>query len=454
MTSAELSPQVIAELRSLLGDAHVLVDPDSTVGQRTDWTGRWLAPPTVIVVRPADTAEVQAVMNACRSVGVPVVAQGGNSGLVGGATPTGSAVLVSTVRLDSLGPIGGDGQISVGAGVTLAAVQAAARAATLRTAVDMGSRDVATVGGMVATNASGLRAARWGPMRRWVTGLEVVLADGSLLDRMDGLPKDATGYDLIGLMCGSEGTLGVVTRVRLSLLAVPEQVCAAWVTFEGLGAAVEAARSWCASVPEVEAVELLDDRSLALLSPMRGRGTGTRSGGAEPAAVLVEARGRSGVDALLAAAIEASTGVVGTEVAVDAPGVARLWERRDAVPLAIRAAGVPVKGDVAVPVDRVVDLIREVRALAEHVVCFGHVADGNIHVNVLGVGPAEREAMERGILRVAVELGGTISAEHGVGRAKTPLIGWRRTATERAAFAAVKRSLDPSGILNPGVIVS
>jgi len=448
----EVSRDLIAELGSLVGPAHVLVDPDATLGQRSDWSGRWVAPPAAIVVRPADTAEVRAVVLCCGLAGVPVVAQGGNSGLAGGATPTGAAVVMSTVRLDSIGPIGPDGQICVGAGATLASTQAAARAGALRVAVDLGSRDVATIGGMVATNASGLRAARLGPMRRWVTGLEVVLADGTLLDRMDGLSKDATGYDLLGLLCGSEGTLGVVTGVRLQLLGVPEQVCAAWVTFDNLGSAITAACSWFAAIPDVEAVELLDDRSLALVSGGAGR-AGTGTGAPGQAAVLVEACGRSGVDTLLAAAIEGSAGVLHTEVAVDAPGLARLWARRDAVPLAIRAAGVPVKGDVAVPVDRIEELIAEVRSLAGHVVCFGHVVDGNIHVNVLGVGSAGRDEVEHGILRVAASLGGTISAEHGVGRAKVSMLGWRRTEAELAAFAAIKRAFDPDGLLNPGVIV-
>jgi len=179
----------------------------------------------------------------------------------------------------------------------------------------------------------------------------------------------------------------------------------------------------------------------------------TLAGAPGQAAVLVEVCGRSGVDGLLFAAIEDTAGVVQTEVAVDAPGLARLWARRDAVPLAIRAAGVPVKGDVAVPVDRIEELIAEVRSLAGHVVCFGHVVDGNIHVNVLGVGSAGRDEVEHGILRVAASLGGTISAEHGVGRAKVSMLGWRRTEAELAAFAAIKRAFDPDGLLNPGVIV-
>lgn len=220
---------VVTALRAAVGERFVLTDPAMTAGYCTDWTGRYTGP-VVAVVRPADTAEVVAVLRCCATHTVPVVAQGGNTGLVGASVPratreppTGALpIVVSMTRLDALGPVDRAArQVTAGAGTTIGTLRAHAAAAELVYGVDLASRDSATVGGTIATNAGGLQVVRYGDTRTQVAGLEVVLADGSVVSRLDGLVKDSTGYDLSGLFVGSEGTLGIVTAARLRLNAEP-----------------------------------------------------------------------------------------------------------------------------------------------------------------------------------------------------------------------------------------
>src|SRR5215208_2108924 len=247
-----------AALADIVGAGHV-VGGD---GYERDWTGRF-GGPARLVVRPGDTAEVAAVVHACAEHGAPVVPQGGNTGLVGGGVPRGGEVLLSLRRLDALGAINRAAmQVEAGAGVTLAALQAHARAAGLDAAVDFGARDSATVGGLVATDAGGMRALRHGTVRARVAGLEAVLADGTVLDRRSGLLKDNAGYDLPALLVGSEGTLGVITSVRWRLVPLlPARVAA-------LGSLAEAAALLAAlrpALPSLEAADFFLDDGMELV---------------------------------------------------------------------------------------------------------------------------------------------------------------------------------------------
>ncbi|HEY8216757.1 MAG TPA: FAD-binding oxidoreductase, partial [Acidimicrobiia bacterium] len=214
------SDALLRELAEAVGAAHVLVDPELRAGYETDWTRRYHGE-ACAVVRPGSTAEVAAVLRACNDARVPVVPQGGNTGLVGGSVPrprSGSVVL-STNRLDAVGAVDADnGEVVVGAGAPLAAVQAAARAAGWEMGVDLAARDTATVGGMVATNAGGEHVVRYGRMRNHVLGVEAVLADGAIVGRVPALRKDATGLEWGGVLAGSEGTLAVLTHVHLALV--------------------------------------------------------------------------------------------------------------------------------------------------------------------------------------------------------------------------------------------
>ncbi|HEV7535864.1 MAG TPA: FAD-binding oxidoreductase, partial [Acidimicrobiia bacterium] len=232
--------RLVSSLADVVGPAHVLVDPDLTTSYETDWTGRFIGR-AAAVVRPGTTAEVAAVMALLHGVGRPVVPQGGNTGLVGGGVPLHGEVVVSLRRLASFGEVDvAAGQVTVGAGATLGAVDDAAAGVGLAVGVDLAARGSATIGGMVATNAGGLRMLRYGAMRAQTAGVEAVLADGRVLSHLGGLAKDNTGYDLAGLLAGSEGTLAVVTRVRLRLVPRLEHRTTGLLAFPDVESALEA----------------------------------------------------------------------------------------------------------------------------------------------------------------------------------------------------------------------
>lgn len=419
-------------LAAVVGPDHVLTDPDLRAGAEVDWTGRWRGAARA-VVRPGSAAETAAVLAECGRAGVPVVPQGGNTGLVGGAVPTGGAVVLSTRRLTALEPVGPDGTVVVGAGATLAAVQAHARAAGWQLGLDWAARDTATIGGAVATNAGGLRVLRWGPARAQLVGAEAALASGALLSRVDGPLKDSTGYDLSGLFCGSEGTLGVLTRLRLRLVPpLPARRSVALAGVPSIGAAqalLTAARRLDPAAAEVFGAAALD--LLDLPAPLPDRW---------PVYVLLETLDE----------IDDLAGAGDAVLAVDAADRARLWRYREEISPAVSRAGVPVKLDVSVPGERLAGIWA---ALADDpgTVLFGHLAEANLHVNVLGA--ADEEATTDRVLRLVAAAGGSISAEHGIGRAKTRWLHLTRSPAELAAMRAVKAALDPAGILNPGVLL-
>src|SRR4051812_11867702 len=324
-----MSEDLLSRLRAAVGNAHVLTG-DLVAGYDTDWTGRWHGRP-LAVVRPGDTGEVREVVLACGAEGVPLVPQGGNTGLVGAAAPADGEVVLSTRRLDAVGvPDPGTGTIEAGAGAPLERVQDAARAAGLEVGVDLASRGTATVGGVVATNAGGARVLRAGTTRQQVLGLEAVLADGSVVTRMSGLPKDNVGYDLVQLLTGSEGTLGIVTRVLLRVTSRPAARAAALVAVDGMPAAVGLLVALRAVVPGLDAVEFLtaDGMDLVLAAgrasaPFRERAA---------VHVLAEAVGPD-ADLLVEALADAVAGVEGVGDAAVAVGDAdrkRLWALREA----------------------------------------------------------------------------------------------------------------------------
>ena len=442
---------VEAELASAVGAEHVLTDPDLRAAAEVDWTGRWRGRCRA-VVRPGSTAQVAAVLTACADAGVPVVPQGGNTGLVGGSVPVGmpDAVVLSTRRLAGLGPVDEAGTVVVGAGATLADVQRHARAAGWDVGLDFASRDSATVGGAVATNAGGLRVLRWGPMRAQLVGAEAVLASGAVLSRVDGPVKDSTGYDLSGLLCGSEGTLGVLSRVRLRLVPpLPAERAVALVGLEAVADATALLAALRRRLPGLAAAELIGRPALELAIR---QGVPDPLPAPWPAYVLVETAAAEALDQLTGALSEAP-GVGDAALAGDAADRARLWRCREELTPAIAAAGVPVKLDVSVPADALPAVWAALpAATGARVVLFGHLAEANLHVNVLGA--ADEEAVTDAVLRLVADAGGSISAEHGIGRAKARWLGLVRSPAEIAAMRAVKAALDPAGLLNPGVLLA
>jgi FAD/FMN-containing dehydrogenase len=446
----------LPQLREVVGEEHVLVEEALTASYERDWTGRFSGRASC-VVRPADTEQVAAVVRVCADAGVPVVVQGGNTGLVGGAVPRGGEVLLSLTRLTQLGEVDvAAGQVTAGAGVTLAALQAHARSSGLDFGVDLAARDSATVGGLVATNAGGIRVLRYGSMRAQLLGAEAVLADGTVVSRMAGLLKDGTGYDLVHLLAGSEGTLGIVTAVRLRLVPRLTSRCVALLALPDARAAIALLPGLRARLPHLSAAELLFADGIALV----------RKHGhlpppfpeAHPAFLLLECADTSDPTDALVEAVSEADGLLDANVATDAAGQRALWAYREQHTEAINAEGVPVKLDVSVPTGRLPELTDRLAPTIAGVVpdaraiVFGHVNEGNLHVNVLDAGHRGKQVTDA-VLRLVAELDGSISSEHGVGRAKTDWLSLSRSTTEIATMRAIKAALDPAGLLNPGVLL-
>jgi FAD/FMN-containing dehydrogenase len=447
---------LLDELNAAVGAEHVITDPSVLASYETDWTGRFSARARA-AVRPRDTAQVAAVVRACGEAGMAVCVQGGNTGLVGGSTPVDGAVLLSLTRLDDIGEVDVvAGQVTVGAGVTLARLQATVRPLGLDFGVDFAARESCTIGGMAATNAGGERVLRYGTMRAQVVGVEAVLADGTVVSRLGGLPKDNTGYDVVSLMVGAEGTLGVLTRLRLRLVPLHPGRAVALVAVDGTDAAVRLVRQARDELPSLEAAELFFAPGLELVR--RHTGLAAPFADEHPAYVLLEcAERRDPTDDLLGV-LEASVDVRDATVASDARGRHALWQYREAHTESINAEGVPVKLDVAVPLRALGDCVARLpdvvaaSAPAARLILFGHVNEGNLHVNVLDAGD-DAEALTDAVLRLVASYGGSISAEHGVGRAKQAWLGLSRSAEEIAMMRALKDALDPRGLLNPGVLL-
>ena len=461
-TSSELTSLVDA-LAGVVGSAHVLSDPELRAAFETDWTRRFSGPSSV-VVRPGSVGEVSAVMSACAAAGVAVVVQGGNTGLVGGAVPALSGesssvppVLLSTVRLTAVGDVDpAANQVTVGAGVTLARLQAVAAAAGLVFPVDLAARDSATVGGMIATNAGGLHVLRYGSMRAQVMGLEMILADGTIVSRLSGLVKDNTGYDLSQLMVGSEGTLGVITAARLRLVPSHPERVVALLGAPDTATAVQYLDGVRRGAEGLQAAEIFYADGLSVVLE-HGRLPAPLPD-SWPVYLLVESAGlHDPSDSLFEVLAGLDLPETATAVAADPAGMARLWAYREKHTEAISALGVPHKLDVTLPQARLAEFEAAVRSVVSDVapgsvlVLFGHVGDGNLHVNVVGP-PPEDEALDEAVLKLVASMDGSISAEHGIGRAKTAWLHLSRSPAELAVMKSVKAALDPDGRMNPGVL--
>ena len=447
---------LVARLTEIVGPDHCLTDPDLRASYQTDWTRRWSGT-ALAVVRPGSTDQVAAVLRACTDAGVGVVPQGGNTGMVGGSVPRRGEVVLSLRRLAAIEDVDANaGELTVGAGATLASTQSAARDAGWDVGVDFGARDTATIGGMVATNAGGVNVLRHGPMRRRVGGFEAVLADGTVVRRLPGMPKDNTGYDLGSLIAGSEGTLAVITRIRLRLVPTLARRAVAVIGFDDTAQAVDAAGRLRREVGSLLALELFTADGLELV--MRHASVAPPFASRPPAYLLAEA-GSDDADPTddLADALGAIGAGDAAVVAADAAGRHRLWQLRERHTEAINAAGVPHKLDVSVPSARYADLVERapeaVRAVdsSARTIVYGHVGDGNLHVNVLGP-PADDERVDDAVLGLVLELGGSVSAEHGIGVAKVDWLVRDRGEAAVAAMRALKRAWDPAGTLNPGVL--
>lgn len=447
---------LLETLGAIVGSEHVIADRSMLASYETDWTGRFSGR-ALAAVRPRDTAQVAGVVRACAEANTPVCVQGGNTGLVGGSVPVDGSVLLSLTRLGAVDDVDVvSGQVTVGAGVTLAQLQQHVRPLGYDFGVDFAARESCTLGGMAATNAGGERVLRYGTMRAQVLGVEAVLADGTIVSRLGGLPKDNTGYDVVSLLVGAEGTLGVLTKLRLRLVPLLAARAVALVAVDDTAAAVGLVRAARDRLPSLEAAELFFADGVELVR--RHTGLPAPFAEAHPAYVLLECAHREDPSDELLALLEAAMEIRDATVASDVRGRHALWQYREAHTESINAEGVPMKLDVAVPLKSLADCVSALPSVIHsasttaRTILFGHVNEGNLHVNVLDARD-DAEAVSDAVLRLVASYGGSISAEHGVGRAKQAWLGLSRAAEEIAVMRAIKTALDPRGLLNPGVLL-
>ena len=448
-------------LHRALPDLRLKTDPDDLTHYGRDWTRRWTPAPLAIAL-PADAGEVQAVVRWCRGNGVAVVPSGGRTGLSGGAVAANGELVVSLERMNRVQGFDAiDRTLTVQAGITLQAAQEAAREHGLQYPVDFAARGSCSIGGNIATNAGGIRVIRYGNTREWIAGLKLVTGGGELLDLNRGLVKNSSGYDLRHLAVASEGTLGIVVEATLRLTepAPPSNVMLlALPSFEALMQVFAELRSRL----RLEAFEFFTDRALA---HVLAHGAQPPFEETHPYYVVTEFESGEDNEARALAAFEAC---VERELVLDGvisqsdAQAAQLWQLREGITESV-ARYTPYKNDVSVRISAMPAFLAETQALLAgeypdfEVVWFGHIGDGNLHINVLKpvamaakefVGHCERvTSLLAGKLR---EHGGSISAEHGIGLVKKPYLAGTRSSAEIDAMRGIKAVLDPDGIMNPG----
>jgi FAD/FMN-containing dehydrogenase len=459
---------LLTHLAEAVGPGQVLTGADEMAPFGTDWRGRYRGTP-LCVVRPATTAEVARVVQLCAAFGTPVVPQGGNTGLCGGATPRGGEVLLSLARLNHVRSVDAANYSLVAeAGCTLMRVQQAATDAGRLFPLSLAAEGTATIGGNLATNAGGLQVLRYGNARELALGLEVVLPDGQVWHGLRALRKDNTGYDLKQVFIGAEGTLGIITAASLRLFAQPRHVLTAWLGADSIADVVALLGCLRDGVGElVTAFELIGDAALSVVAqqfpdlqlPLRGK----------PAwHVLLECSGgmpmQDVVSGVVASAIESGL-VTDAVLATSLAQAEALWQLREHIPEAQKRRGFSIKHDIAVPISRLAEFVARADAALlrqfpqVEVVCFGHVGDGNLHYNLAFADPAcatDADLVARAtniVHDIAGELGGTISAEHGIGQLKREMLTRYKSPLELSLMRALKQSIDPQGLMNPGKLL-
>jgi FAD/FMN-containing dehydrogenase len=460
-------PQALLDLRDQLGSSAVLFGDDVPERNAKDWSTQAPQRP-LAVVRPLDAAGVSAALRACRAAGLPVVPQGGLTGLCGGARPEAGWVALSLERMVGIEEIdAASATMTVRAGTPLELVQRAADEADLFFALDLGARGSCTIGGNLSTNAGGNRVIRYGMARDMVLGLEVVLADGTIVGNLNKMLKNNAGYDLKQLFIGSEGTLGIITRIVLRLFPKPGCTMSALCALPDYDAVVRllgAARRGLG--PLLSAFEVMwpdywqvVTERVGVRSPVDGR---------HGFYVLVEAQGTD--EAIDAPRFEAWMERLLEEGALSDAAVARsvadtqsFWALRDACAEFFQVLGPHISYDVGLPVKHMADYARRGKAaLASAIpgcdsVYYGHIGDGNLHlvswVPGLSIEQQPKDAMDEVIYGLVREFGGTVSAEHGIGTVKKRWLGHARSPEEIALMNTLKTALDPQRLLNPGKVL-
>ncbi|MFM7350044.1 MAG: FAD-binding oxidoreductase [Erythrobacter sp.] len=461
---------------ALLGPRGLTSDPAMMDPWLTDWRGRYTGR-ALALASPASTAEVAALVKLCAAHAVPIVPQGGNSGMAGGATPdsSGHAILLSLRRMNGIRSIAPDaGQAVCEAGVILQSLHEAAEAAGLRFPLTLGGKGSATIGGLISTNAGGTQVLRHGTMRAQVLGLEAVLANGEVLDLMTPLKKDNRGFDLKQLLIGSEGTLGIVTAANLRLLPAATGRATAWVGLSGIVAARTLLRRMERALGD--ALEGFEVVPAHCLDSVLAHEPVARAPLAERHAwnALIECVSPSADNAALREALEIALaealeeGLIADAVLAASDTQAEaFWALRDGISSAERARGPAMQHDISVPVERMPEFILaavpdvEAAFPGTTAVAFGHLGDGNVHFHVLAPSGAVRGVWEEGqgkavsarVHDLVTQWGGSISAEHGIGQMKVDELARLHDPVAMGVMARVKAALDPAGLLNPGKLL-
>ncbi|WP_341914037.1 FAD-binding oxidoreductase [Polaromonas sp. YR568] len=466
--------KILDALRAIVGDAHVLTGGDLSAWE-LDWRKRARGK-ALAVVRPADTAQVAAVVRACAAAGVSMVPQGGNTGLVGGSTPdaSGRQVVLSLQRMNAVRAVDSANlTMTVEAGCILQTLQETAEKAGFLFPLSLAAEGSCTIGGNLGSNAGGTQVVRYGNARDLCLGLEVVTAQGEVWEGLSGLRKDNTGYDLRDLFIGSEGTLGIITAATMKLYPMPAAQLTAWAAVPSMDAAVTllglAHRHLGAGLT---GFEVMGQFALGLVAKHFKQ---QRVPLYEETAFCVllensdhesESHAREQFERLLETAMEDGC-VTDAVVAENLQQAHQLWHVRESIPLAQAEEGLNIKHDISVPVSLIPEFVRVTDELLEkaipgvRLVNFGHLGDGNLHYNVQA--PAEGDAaaflreQEENVNALVYDsvqaFGGSISAEHGVGSLKLDKLEQHKSPVALGLMRAIKRGLDPENLMNPGRVL-
>jgi FAD/FMN-containing dehydrogenase len=464
---------LVDEVRSRFGPKAAITDPADVEPWLSDWRGRFHGKSEAILA-PATTEEVAQIVSLAAERRVPLVPQGGNTSMVGGATPPadGSALILSLRRMNRLRSISAEHHVAVAeAGMILQQLHEQAAAVGRRFPLTLGARGSCTVGGLISTNAGGTQVLRFGTMRSLVAGIEAVLPDGSIHSGLSGLKKDNRGYSLDQLLIGAEGTLGIVTAAALRLVPAVYARAVGWAGVRDPQAALALLRDFEEKTDRIEGFELVPADSLALVLK-HIPGTRAPLSSTHPWNLLIEATSSTAdldpvelLQGLLAGAIEhklvEDAMVASSEAQADA-----LWKIRDSISEAERAEGPSTAHDISVAVADMPDFLLEAKAAVEKsfpgtiASAFGHLGDGNLHFHVRagsravpGWNNGEGHEIERFIDDLVTGAGGSISAEHGIGQMKRGELERLANPGDLAALRAIKKALDPLGLMNPGKLV-
>lgn len=463
-------PAFLAAAKDLLGPKGWTDDPEKLLAASTPWRGTFQGA-TPFIARPASTAEAAALVKLCAAHRVAITPQGGNTGLVDGGTPHGE-VCVSMTRMNAVREVDKfNNSMTIEAGATLVAAQETAEKAGRLFPLSLGSQGTATLGGLISTNAGGVAVLRYGMMRDLILGLEVVLPSGEIWDGLSGLRKNNTGYDLKHLFAGAEGTLGLITAATFKLFPQVQRACS-WVivaTAEDVVKLLALVRDHAGD--SVTSFEIIPANAVAMVVADI---PGTRDplpANAEWRVLIEISQPRAEqAEALLTAALEAGAeaGLVqDAAIAASETQVKAFWHIRETIPLSKRAYGTALNQDISVPISRIPAFIEACNANVRKIVppadfvIFGHVGDGNLHYSVVEPAGAStpilkqhEAAVTRIVFDTVMEFGGSISAEHGVGRLKRDEMARIRPAAATETMRAIKRALDPLNIMNPGRVVN